>query len=417
MKLIVPEEPTRIARKPPEEDTGRPATETEDPSRAIVHARTVARTFGPLLLGEDVVAAVGHLSIDHLAEGCWIHLVEGGGDLKVAGAWQSDAISDLRLPADHRARLDAVLRTRVPDWAGNGESSGSMIVPLQFADLVIGAMTLVFAGSRCGPAEKAMTLDLAVQAGAALGRSRIHEDMKRALAARDESFAAATHELGNPLNALRLQITALTRSANLEPAVLTRIAGMERLVRQLVNLNRRMLDSSRLAAGQVQLRQEEVDLTAIVEEVLANNADQLAWSNCPVSLSSPGPVIGRWDPVRLEQIVSNLVSNAMKYGHGGAISLSISVVAPGDRVRLVVQDAGVGIAAQDHERIFERFERASSTHATSSLGIGLWIVRQLVEAFGGTVHVESSLGDGATFTVELPRAAKDPGNQSGGTTV
>jgi signal transduction histidine kinase len=321
------------------------------------------------------------------------------------------------LPADHQARLDAVLRTRMLDWAGNGESSGSIIVPLQFAEMVIGAMTLVFAGSRCGPAEREMAIDLAAQAGAALGRSRTHQAVKKALQSRDDSFAAATHELGNPLNALRLQITALIRSASLEPAVLTRIAGMERLVRQLVNLNRRMLDSSRLAASQVQLRVQDVDLTAVVEDVLANNADQLAWSNCPVSFSSPGPVIGCWDPVRLEQIVSNLVSNAMKYGHGGAISISISVVAPGDRVRLVVQDAGVGIAAQDHERIFERFERASPAHAASSLGIGLWIVRQLVEAFGGTVHVESSLGGGANFTVELPRTAKDPGSKSGGTTA
>src|SRR5205814_5137874 len=126
--------------------------------------------------------------------------------------------------------------------------------------------------------------------------------------------------------------------------------------------------------------------------------DQLAWSTCPVSLSSPGPVVGRWDSMRLEQIVSNLVSNAMKYGHGGAISVSISVVPPGDRVRLAVHDNGIGIASQDQERIFEGFERASSAHAGCSLGIGLWVVRQLVEAFGGAIRVEGSLGAGAALT-------------------
>jgi len=383
----------------------------------IAHARTVARTLGPLLIEEDILAAIGHLSIDHLADGCWVHLVEGAGDPRVAGAWQGDDVSDLHLPGDHPARLAAVLRTRMLDLAGTGESPSSMIVPLHFGELVIGGMTLVFAGSSWGPTERRMAIDLATQAGAALGRSRIYRFLKKALASRDESFAAATHELGNPLNALRLQITALTRSPTLEPAVMARIAGMERLVRQLVNLNRRMLDSSRLAAGQVQLRLEDVDLTAVVEEVLANNADQLAWSNCPVSLSSPGPVVGRWDSMRLEQIVSNLVSNAMKYGHGGAISVSISVVPPGDRVRLAVHDNGIGIASYDQDRIFERFERASPTHAGSSLGIGLWIVRQLVEAFGGTVHVESSPGAGATFTVELPRTAKSAGSESGGTTA
>jgi signal transduction histidine kinase len=416
VKLVLPEEPTRLARKPPEDDRDSRPAEGEDLSRVIAHARTLASTLGPLLLEDDVLAAIGHVSIDHIADGCWVHLLEGA-DAKVAGAWQTDAVSELRLPADHQARLDAVLRTRILDSAGNGGSSGSMIVPLHFADRAIGGITLLFAASPFGPTERAMAIDLAMQAGAALGRSRIHCGVRKALTSRDDSFAAATHELGNPLNALRLQITALTRSTNLEPNLLTRILAMQRLVKQLVDLNRRMLDSSRLAAGQVQLRLEDVDLTAVVEDVLANDAEQLAWSNCPVSLSSPGPVIGRWDPLRLEQIVSNLVSNAMKYGHGGAISLSISVVAPGDRVRLAVHDEGVGIAMQDQERIFERFERASSAHASSSLGIGLWIVRQLVEAFGGTVGVESSLGAGATFTVELPRTAKDPGSESGGTTA
>ncbi|MFL5369181.1 MAG: sensor histidine kinase, partial [Myxococcales bacterium] len=113
------------------------------------------------------------------------------------------------------------------------------------------------------------------------------------------------------------------------------------------------------------------------------------------------------------QVVANLVSNAMKYGRGGIIAITVDTV--GDRARLRVRDNGIGIAERDHERIFERFERASTVQATSSLGIGLWVVRKVVEALGGTIRVESSLGAGATFTVELPRKARNFG-KSGGTT-
>jgi signal transduction histidine kinase len=205
------------------------------------------------------------------------------------------------------------------------------------------------------------------------------------------------------LNALLLQVNALTRSS-LEPRTMARIFAIERLIKQLVDLNHRMLDTSRLAAGQFELRLEDVDLATVVHDVLANHADQLAWSKCPVSFASPGPVIGRWDKLRLEQVVSNLVSNAMKYGFGAAISVSIEATA--DLARLGIRDNGIGIAAQDQERIFDRFERAASVQASTSLGLGLWVVRQIVTGLGGIVRVQSCLGAGATFTVELPRAAR-----------
>ena len=142
-------------------------------------------------------------------------------------------------------------------------------------------------------------------------------------------------ELGNPLNALLLQVQALTRTTSLESSAMARVFAMERLVKRLADLNRRMLDSSRLAAGQFELRLEDVDLTALAHEVLANNAEQLAWSKCAASLSSPGPVVGRWDRLRLEQVISNLIGNAMKYGQGEPISVSIE--ATGNLARLSVR--------------------------------------------------------------------------------
>jgi signal transduction histidine kinase len=403
VKLVLPEEPTRLARKNRLERDAQAAK--EDLHRVVAFARTVARTLGELLVEEDVLAAIGHLAIDDLADGCWVHLIADGDDPEVAAAWQADDVPGLELPDGHAERLATMLRSGTPEVYRADVSPDCLMVRLSFAEHIVGGLTLVFLGPPPGPTETAMAEDLAIQAGAALGRSRIHYDVKKALASRDDSFAAAAHELGNPLNALRLQISALARTPGLEQSVLVRIFAIERLGRQLVDLNRRMLDASRLAAGQFHLRLEDVDLTAVVQDVLAYNADQLSWAKCSVSFSSPGPVVGRWDAVRIEQVVSNLVSNAMKYGHGGPISISVETV--DDRARLRVRDNGIGIAEEDHERIFGRFERASSVDASSSLGIGLWVVRQVVEAFGGTVQVESSLGAGATFTVELPRTAKN----------
>jgi signal transduction histidine kinase len=111
------------------------------------------------------------------------------------------------------------------------------------------------------------------------------------------------------------------------------------------------------------------------------------------------PIVGRWDRMRIDQIVSNLLSNAIKYGENNPIEISVGREA--DRARLVVRDHGVGIAAADLPRVFERFERAAARHI-GGFGLGLWIVRQVVDALGGTIAVESRLGAGSVFIVELP---------------
>jgi len=136
--------------------------------------------------------------------------------------------------------------------------------------------------------------------------------------------------------------------------------------------------------------------------LLAREADQLDWRRCPVELTSPDPVVGRWDRGLLDQIFSNLLSNAMKYGHGKPISVSLRPTPT--RVRLEIRDQGIGIAAGDQARIFEKFERAAEEEKGSSLGIGLWLTREMVRAMGGSIRVQSVIGAGSTFMVELPRS-------------
>ncbi len=137
-----------------------------------------------------------------------------------------------------------------------------------------------------------------------------------------------------------------------------------------------------------------------MREVSARFAADLEQAGCPLQLTTQGPVVGHWDRMRLEQVYTNLLSNAMKYGAGAAIE--VSGVSDGSWAVLRVRDHGIGITREAQARIFERFERAASDTHYRGFGLGLWIVRQIVEAMGGTIRVESEPGHGATFRVELP---------------
>ena len=134
---------------------------------------------------------------------------------------------------------------------------------------------------------------------------------------------------------------------------------------------------------------------------MARFQDEAARACCVLDVSAPDLVLGRWDRSRLEQVITNMITNALKYGAGKPVDVIVDAV--GSQARLAVRDQGVGIAPDDQQRIFDRFERASSTRSFGGIGLGLWIVREIVRAHEGEVRVESELGAGATFTVELPR--------------
>jgi signal transduction histidine kinase len=181
---------------------------------------------------------------------------------------------------------------------------------------------------------------------------------------------------------------------------LKRAALIERQVHQLTRLIERLLDISRIAAGKLSLELETVDLAALTNEAVGRLTEDLKRARCALSLRAAEPVRGRWDAMRLDQIVTNLVSNALKYGPGEPIEVIVS--ADETMARLTVRDHGIGIAPADQERVFRRFERAAS-RGYGGLGLGLWIVHEIVMALGGLVRIESALGQGATFVVELPR--------------
>jgi signal transduction histidine kinase len=157
-----------------------------------------------------------------------------------------------------------------------------------------------------------------------------------------------------------------------------------------------------MSSGKLELQPVELDLARLVTDIVDGFRASAQRAGSPIGLDTPAAVPGRWDRLRLEQVVSNLLSNAIKYGAGSPID--VRVRDRGDRVEIEVSDAGIGIALDAQTRIFGRFERGASERNYAGLGLGLWIVRELAEAHGGTAAVRSAgSGLGATFVVTLPR--------------
>jgi signal transduction histidine kinase len=180
---------------------------------------------------------------------------------------------------------------------------------------------------------------------------------------------------------------------------------IERQVERLARLIQNLLDVSRVSAGRLELTLEDVDLRDVVREVVERAHDEIAAAGSTVLVEAPRPSIGRWDRLRLDQIVTNLLSNAIKYGGGKPIEVRVDDLP--SSARLTVRDHGIGIAEEQQVRIFQRFERAVSSENYSGFGLGLWIVKRISDALGGTVGVASRPGEGAAFTVELPKRAAD----------
>ncbi|HEX5752355.1 MAG TPA: PAS domain S-box protein [Archangium sp.] len=238
-------------------------------------------------------------------------------------------------------------------------------------------------------------------------RSRLYREAQGAIRLRDEFLSVASHELKTPLTTLQLHLQMLRALATQEGSAFTperarkKLSLAEHQVRRLVTLVNDLLDISRLNSGRMEFRFETVDVTRLVREMLERQRGLLRHCGSEVRLHLRGPYSARVDPMRLEQILLNLLSNAAKYGQGKPIDVSLDGDEDGYLVR--VRDRGIGIAPEDQERIFERFERAVSERNYGGLGLGLWISRRIAMRLGGTLAVRSQPGEGATFELRLPR--------------
>ena len=239
-------------------------------------------------------------------------------------------------------------------------------------------------------------------------RERLLEDRRQAVEARDQFLAVAAHELRTPLTTLSLLADHLIamqtpgRVADSGAAEIQKhhLGRLKRQVERLTALVVEMLDVSRITRGHLDLVPGPVDLRDVVHEVLDRFDLEIMRRDVTVKVDAPGPVRGTWDAAHIDQVVTNLVSNALKYGAGQPIE--VSVRAGTSHAVIVVRDHGVGIPDDEQSKIFGPFTRAVAAKHHEGLGLGLWVAHQIVQASGGRIKVDSRPKEGSTFTVELP---------------
>jgi signal transduction histidine kinase len=257
-----------------------------------------------------------------------------------------------------------------------------------------------------------------------LATARLAENerlLRRAVQVRDDFLTIASHELKTPLTPLLLQLASAvkllqtSRDAGAEVPVehlAERLRKAVAHVERLKTLVDRLLDVTRISSGHLPLAPQPVDLREVIGALVDRLAEGLERSGSRVTLTADS-VIGVWDATGIETVVTNLLTNAVKYGEGRPVEVTVT---RSDRdATISVNDHGIGIAPEDQERIFERFERAVPLQHYGGFGIGLWVAKRVVEAHGGTISVSSAPGKGSTFVVTLPitPAAPPSGPASG----
>lgn len=286
--------------------------------------------------------------------------------------------------------------------------SSAMLVPLPARGQTIGVLTLL----SCDRARHYTASDLALaeelgrRAGLAVDNVLLHAEAREAILARDEFLSIASHELRTPVTSLQMQhelLYELLRPGpdQAPPTLLeTKLKVAVRQTARLASLIDNLLDVSRLNTGNLALDASPLDLGEVVGDVVTSYGEACRRAGCEVVTLIERGVTGHWDRLRLEQTLTNLMSNAIKFGPGKPIE--IEVKREGEQAVLSVADHGIGIEEADRERIFGRFERAVSSRNYGGLGLGLYIARHSVEVQGGAISVVSTPGEGSTFQVRLP---------------
>jgi signal transduction histidine kinase len=351
--------------------------------------------------------------------------------LKTVGYAQELAAVWTSFPLDSNTPLTDVVLTGQPLWFENfnarivhyphlaqifdqgdhGEAWAA--VPLIVDQQIVGAMNLSFTQpTRFTDEDREFILALAHQCAQALQRARLYEGEQQArtqaeaaIQARDDFLSVAAHELRTPVTSLIGFTQTLIRRLDHEETldanrVRHTLSVIEQQSTKLARLITQLLDISRIDSGRLMLDRRWTNLSTLVDSVASSNPT--VGTRHPITLHTPPDIYTSVDPLRFEQVITNLVDNAVKYSpQGGPITLELAQP-DASMIQLSISDSGIGIPAEHKERIFERFYQAHKGDVVGGLGLGLFISRQIIQMHGGTIHVESLTPKGTRFVITLP---------------
>jgi signal transduction histidine kinase len=279
----------------------------------------------------------------------------------------------------------------------------ALSVPLAVGEKTFGAMTFAASDRHYDADDLAFAKSIGSRVAAALENARLHAVAREAICARDELLVLAAHELRTPLTALQLKTEHLLRAAPSGPDgdEVARREGIAYEVRRFSALVDHMLNAVNIRAAGVVLAPGPCDLAMMVRARIDRVAGRARTAGSAIALDSAPSVIARWDKARLEEVIDTLLDNAIKFGHGAPIAVSLR--ADGAWAELSVRDQGIGIPEDRLSAIFQPFERAVPKEHFGGLGLGLYIAKAIVDAHGGSIAVTSRPGEGTTFVVRLPQ--------------
>lgn len=387
----------------------------------------------------QTLVQLAHLSNERLSHWCMIHVLgEDGLSERVVGEHREASLDAelqkacewIKAQDDAPNRISQVLRSgrgifspestvhelfhakngvQIPESMGVLRLSSWMVAPIMSRGRIRGAITFALDDLSRAYDEQDLSIaeELGRRAGTAIDHSLLYRAAQKAIRARDEFLSIASHELKTPLTSLKLQLQMTRRRIhekdgnppNIEKMAAT-LDSSDRQVTRLAQLVEDLLDVSRIQSGKLIYSLEYVDLVSMVREVIERFVEDIGAAGNTIHLDGDLAVVVNCDRFRMEQVVTNLISNAIKYGAGTPILVTVESGVEWASIR--VRDQGVGISLEKQSRIFERFERVITDPNISGLGLGLFIVRSIVHAHQGRVRVESQEGQGATFVVELP---------------
>ena len=398
----------------------------------------VSRLLAGSLDYTEVLYRLSHLIAQNMADWCLIDMIEDGRLQRLSVAHidphKQKILEEVqtRYPPRENSNHPAivVLRTSQPvfvpevseedlkaycvddrhmELIRQAGASSFLAVPLISRGRTIGVLSCGAGPHRpkYGADDLELAQESANRAATAIENAILYKKVQHSLKMRDDFIMVASHELRTPASAILLQTEMLKRFIETTPSVfpqqetsLSIVNNSLRQVDKMIRLFESLLEASRMGEGHLVLDRQPVDLCQLVRETVANFSFSFREAHCDVRLQTDCEAVGPWDRIRLEQVIANLITNAIKYGAGKPVEILVRTDLK--KASLVVRDHGIGISADEQKRLFQRFERSSLVRHYAGLGLGLYITREIVSAHGGLIRVESQKGEGSTFTVELP---------------